>query len=176
MTEDHAKRVRESMTEAAGEMYAAINKSDARAARKAFQVVTRIADAAITESIRGRIEADSLATELEKYRPVRSQKPPAPDLRGYCYVTTSKAWVCVAVEVCEMVWIAMGGYSQEHCAPERKTLCGNATGYPFHERFSVGGWPRMHETCPECMRALVAKGLIGSGTKEVQCGLFGESA
>ena len=84
-------------------------------------------------------------------------------MAGYVYVFTAKfPWVCAAVELRQKVLVRVIGseYLQDHYVPDRKTICGKATSFPVTERFESGGWPRLHELCPECTKALVAKGLI----------------
>jgi len=119
----------------------------------------------IGESIASRAECDSLTAELSTYRPTKADRPAAPALDDYTWVTTGKApWICAAKTLRQTIWISTlfgGGYHQEHYTNDRKTLCGAAALYPVNERFTSGGWPRLHELCPDCTRGLVDLGLLG---------------
>lgn len=163
MTKGHAQRTRESMAEHHAAFRAAIERGDKDAALKAWGHLARIADGVASESERSRIEADALAAELEMYRAVRSDRPAAPNLPDHEYVfTASFPWVCAAGVRREMVYIRAGaGYHQECQTPEKTTLCGKKTAFPVSERFTSGGWPRMHELCPDCLRKLDGLGLLG---------------
>lgn len=159
MLEDHAKRVREQIGEAARQFHTAQDNGDSRSATKQFLKLLRITDQAISDSIAARIEAISLATELKVYRPTRSDEPPAPLLDGYVYVHTARfPWVCASVEIVEMVHIpglGFRGYRQEHATWEEITVCGKKAFYPVSERFPSGGWPRLRELCPACTKLLL---------------------
>lgn len=161
MKEDHAARVRLRIGEHHQSFFEAIRTNDSARARKEWLRLMAITDQAIRDSVAARIEADSLATELQAYRPTRDQEPAAPVLDGYVYVKTANfPWVCASVEVVEMVAIpglaAVMGYTQEHSTWEEKTVCGKKAFYPVIERFTSGGWPRLRELCPDCTRKLLA--------------------
>lgn len=177
MTEGHARRTRESMAEHHGAFHAAIERGDKDAALRAWRHLARIADSVVSESERARIEADALAAELEAYRPVRSDRPAAPVLPDHEYVfTASFPWVCAAGVRRATVFIQAGpGYCQECQTPEKATLCGKKTAFPVSERFTSGGWPRMHELCPDCLRKLDEMGLIGGGKADESMPLFARS-
>lgn len=161
MREDHAARVRVSIGEHHDSFFEALGKSDFARAKKEWLHLMRITDQAIRDSVAARIEADSLATELQVYRPTRDQEPVAPVLDGYVYVhTATLPWVCASVEIVEMVHVpgvaGVIGYTQEHSTWQEKTVCGKKAFYPVSERFPSGGWPRLREMCPDCTRLLLA--------------------
>jgi hypothetical protein len=116
----------------------------------------------IREARSASVENDALSAELKVYRPTRTGRPAAPFLERHIYVFTARSpWVCAAVELRQTIQIPPifgGGYYQEHYVPEKKTVCGKTTSYPVSERFTSGGWPRLHELCPECTTALVKAG------------------
>lgn len=157
------QRYMQSMSSNNQQFYAALDSGDQDGMAKAFRVVLFMVDGLIRERSRAESEVDALAAELLLYRPRRDQRPAAPLIAGYCYVSSGSApWVCTAVERREVVsyheWSAIG-LTQEHYVPERKTLCGAKTAFPISERFTSGGWPRVHELCPRCVVVLVGKGL-----------------
>lgn len=170
MTELHTDNLGRRLGECQESFDRATAANDWPAAERVLRELFRWTNHVVGEARAARIEADALATELQLYRPTRADLPPAPLLPGYCYVFTAKfPWVCAAVERREVVYIAPGvggGYYQTHYAPEKKTLCGKATTYPVSERFTSGGWPRLHELCPECTKRLVIVGVL----KADQCG------
>lgn len=162
MTADHAARHQASVHEKSEAFDDAATRGDWKAAKALWLKLLFAMDVAVGESRAGRIEADALATELLTYRPTRHEKPPAPPLNGYVYVFTAKApWVCAAVELRTILRIVpLSGlpYFQDHYVPEKKTLCGKAATFPVMERFTSGGWPRLHELCPDCTAKLVQLG------------------
>lgn len=162
MTEGHAARTRQSMAEHHAVFHAALDRGDKDASLRAWRHLARIADSVVSDAVAARIEADSLAAELETYRPTRSAKPAAPVLDDHEYVHTANfPWVCAAGVRRESVWIDAGaGYFQKCQTPEKVTLCGRKTTFPVNERFASGGWPRMHELCPDCLRRMDAMGLL----------------
>lgn len=165
--ETRETRIRARLSEIAKAFDAAKNSDDWASAHKLQLELYRLLDHEIREHLGARIEAEALATELLVYRPTRGGKPPAPPLEGYAYVHTAKwPWVCVAVELRQVVAIpGIGmtlGYTQEHYVPERKTICGKQTAYPVSERFPSGGWPRLHELCPDCTQILAKRGLLAT--------------
>lgn len=159
MRDDHAKRVRDRIVEIARSFDAARSDGDWEAAHGAWLELLFVADAAIGEARGARIEADSLATELESYRPTRSQRPAAPRMEEYAYVHTARfPWVCAAKVVRKSIHVDAGfgaGYVQEFWVPVRKTVCGKSVTFEVSERFGTGGWPRMHELCSDCARLLI---------------------
>ena len=158
MTELHADNLSKRMCELGQQFDRCVESGDRTGLREAWRHLLHCTDTVIRESRGARIEADALAAELSLYRPTRLEKPVAPEIPGHVYVFTARAWVCAAVELHVKVQIAAvhgGGYLQDHYVPEKKTLCGKATTYPVTERFTSGGWPRLHELCPECVRKLV---------------------
>lgn len=158
MREDHAKRVRDNIRELGERFAEAVGVPED--ARKIWLKILFVADSAIAEAAGARIEADTLATELQLYRPTRDRQTAAPLIDGICYVFTGKAWVCAAAEHRKTVvhQACYGAYSQEHYVPDRKTVCGQKTAYPVNERFASGGWPRLRELCPDCVRLLLDAG------------------
>jgi hypothetical protein len=165
VTELHADNLSRHLHELSLSFERAVESGDKAEARRRWLELIHGADTVIREARAARIEADALESELLTYRPARSDRPPAPPLAGYVYVFTAKVpWVCAAIEVRQLVYVPAlfgGGYEQEHYAPERKTVCGKVVAYPVSERFTSGGWPRLHELCPDCTRALAAKGVLG---------------
>jgi hypothetical protein len=161
VTELHADNLNRHLNELSSAFERAVEFGDRDAARSLWLKLLHGADTVIREARAARIEADALEAELLTYRPARSDRPPAPPLDGYAYVFTAKVpWVCAAVELRQLVYIPAifgGGYHQEHYAPERKTVCGKVVSFPVSERFTSGGWPRLHELCPDCTKSLAAK-------------------
>lgn len=163
MTQFHAGNLQDSIREAHEGFNQSVATGDWQSAERSWRTLSRLADTCIQEARNARIEVDALAAELLVYRPVRSGRPPAPQIAGYVYVFTAKfPWVCAAVELHKKVLVRGIGsdYLQDHYVPERKTVCGKVTAFPVTERFESGGWPRMHELCPECTKELIVKGLI----------------
>lgn len=159
MTEGHAERLALSLREYSEAFDRAEQASDWDAARKVWYALRRGTNTAISEARGARIEADALAAELLVYRPTRAEKPAAPLLPEYCYVFTANfPWVCAAKVRRDTVLIQglalCPAYAQEHYTPEKTTACGKKTSFPVSERFTSGGWPRLHELCPDCVRAL----------------------
>lgn len=154
MTNDHKLRFQASINKNAAFFDAAKSTNDWPSANRAFLSMLHDLDIAIRIAVGARIEADALAAELLVYRPERSDRPAAPLLKDYVYVFTAKAsWVCAAVELRKTIIVPAGlggGYPQDHFVPEKKTLCGKKVNHPVSERFTSGGWPRLHELCPEC--------------------------
>lgn len=173
MSETRETRIRARISEIAKAFDLAKLAGDWNAAHKLQLNLYRLLDHEIREHLGARIEAESLAAELLVYRPTRSGRPPAPPLRGHAYVhTASFPWVCAAVERREVVSIAgIGwgdGYTQECYTPERKTICGKKTTFPVNEWFPSGGWPRLHELCPDCTGILAKSGLLASNGQAVE--------
>ena len=164
MTEFYADNLSKRMTELSADFDAAMGYGDWVTAKKLWLELLFWGSTVIREALGDRAEADALSAELKVYRPTRAGLPPAPFLKKYAYVFTGKSpWVCAAVEVREVIQIpgmsGMPGYSQEHYTTERKTVCGKVVSYPVKERFVSGGWPRLHELCPECTKLLVKAGI-----------------
>lgn len=162
MTELHADNLSARLKDHTAEFEAAKAAGDWAAAWKLWLRLMHAASIVIAESRGARIEADALATELQTYRLTRADQPPAPALDGYMYVATSGAFVCAAVEHRKRVEIKglsmAADYSQDHYAPDPKTVCGRKTAFPVNERFASGGWPRMRELCPDCVARLAEAG------------------
>lgn len=152
MTPFHADNLYRHLREYVDVIDKAEASNDWKAVQELFRKLCGTVDVVIREARSATDEADKLAAEPLVYRPTRTDRPAAPLLDGYVYVYTGKVpWVCAAKELREQVWINTGaGYFQEHCAPERKTVCGKAVSYPVSERYTSGGWPRVRELCPEC--------------------------
>jgi hypothetical protein len=133
-------------------------------ARKAFLQLMSCASVVMSESKESRIEADALASELSVFRKTRLEEPAAPPLDNFDYVFVTKTpWVCVAKALRKTVVIsvsAVQSYQQQHWTTDTKTECGKKVAYPVRERFSSGGWPRLHELCPECTGILITRGLF----------------
>ena len=130
-----------------------LERMSAKEIGESFRHVTQMLSEQIAERHRVSIENDALAAELSLYRPTRAQKPAAPMLPNHCYVTGGNSvWVCIAREIKHTSKIA--GIDQEHYMPDSTTVCGRKTGYPIHERFTSGGWPRRHELCADCCKKL----------------------
>lgn len=168
MTELHAENLRKSVSETIAAFESAKAAGSWDIAEKCLRALCFWADTAIGVSRRTAQEADALAAELQLYRPTRDQRPPAPLLPGYCYVESGQyAWACVAVEHRQVVVNTEWHYTQEHYAPDKKTLCGRKNHFPINERFESGGWPRLHELCPKCAEILLARGLLTATPGEV---------
>lgn len=134
---------------------AAVACGDLKAAERAFHELRLHSLWSLAEMRTASIEADTLAVELSLYRPTRASEKAAPIVPDHCYVTTSGPWVCVAREIVKTAvykgfFTSQGSFTQEHCVPDVKTLCGKKNVYPVSERFESGGWPRLRELCPEC--------------------------
>lgn len=159
MTALHADNLSASIRERTEAFEAAQRAGDWTTAWGLWLKMLHHADTVISESRAARIEAEAIATELQRFRPHRADIEPAPEVPGHVYVfTASVPWACVAVELRQVVThqACHGAYQQEHYVPERKTVCGKKTAFPVNERFASGGWPRLCEVCPECFKALVA--------------------
>lgn len=131
---------------------------------RAWRELIFMVDSQVRERHRAEVENDALSAELQLYRPRRCDKPAAPLIAEHCYVFTAKQpFVCAAKEIRKVfqheAWKAWG-YLQESYTPDQKTICGRQTNYPVSERFTSGGWPRLHELCPDCVKLLTDKGLF----------------
>jgi hypothetical protein len=164
MTELHADNLSNRLGEYVAAFDRAKQSGDWAAAEKLWRLVFVAIDTVIRESRGSRMEADALACELAVYRPTRAEQPPAPSIDGYVYVFTAKTpWVCAAVERREKVLVPTligPGYLQDHYTSERDTVCKKKVTFPVHERFASGGWPRLRELCPECVKMLAERKLI----------------
>jgi hypothetical protein len=146
-------RLESRLSEYSTSFWVGLERMSAKEMGDAFRHVTQMLSEQIAERHRVAIENDALATELSLYRPTRSQRSAAPKLPDYCYVTSGNSvWVCIAREIRHTSKIS--GIEQEHYMPDSTTVCGRKTGYPIHERFTSGGWPRRHELCVDCCKKL----------------------
>ena len=153
MTHDHAERARKSITNDSKLFDRVCEAKDWEGAEKLWQRLLASANMAIREAVAASTEADALATELLVYRPVRTGLPAAPALDGFVYVFTAKTpWVCVAKNVRKRMAVNPEfNLWQEFYIHEQTTVCGKLVTFPVRERFTSGGWPRLHELCPECV-------------------------
>lgn len=139
------------------EIAAAAERGDWAAAKKAAHELHLSAIFAATGERDAATEAEEYAVELSRYRPTRAAEKPAPGIDGGEYVTTAATrFVCVAKSVRRT--LQYDTFSLDHYVPDVKTECGKKTLYPVRERQSSGGWPRLREVCPDCVRRLIAAG------------------
>lgn len=164
MTEDHARRVQESAGEYFDGFRAALVSCDRDGLHKAWLGLSRLFSQAVADAVAAGKEADSLAAELATHRPDPSQRPVAPDVQGYGYASTVHfGWACLAkvewrpypdkAAGLPPFWVLAG-----------RTACGKKTLYPWEGR--RGGWPRLHEACPDCLKAAVDAGLTAKPDAE----------